>query len=69
MLPTSGKLWLEWDNGDRVELGSAGIETDRNGTEFYVNTRFRRMRYGLEFVKFGLRQMLFGGRKCKRERD
>ena len=67
MLPTSGKVYLEWDNGEKVELGSARIESDRKGTELTVKTRFRRVRYGWEFVKFGMRQILFGGRKYKNE--
>ena len=68
MLPTSGKVYLEWDNRKRVELGSVRIESDRKGTEFTVKTRFRRARCGWEFVKFGMRQILFGGRKSKDER-
>lgn len=62
ILDRSCVVYLEWDTGEKVELGTCEIASNREGTGWETKINVSRWKYGWEFVKFGVRQM-FGIRK------
>lgn len=58
ILNRGGVIYLEWDTGEKVELGTFDILSNKKGTEYTTEIHVSRWKYGWEFVKFGVRQIL-----------
>ena len=55
-----GKIFVEWDTGDRREIASVDIDTEAKGMRYRVTTRLKRFVFGWEFIRMGLRIMTHG---------
>lgn len=58
----NAKIFLEWDNGRRAEVGTMTIESTEKCTKFRSKVKASRQRIGWEFVRMGMR-IMFPGRK------
>ena len=60
-LVTSGKIFLEWEDGQTVELGTVGVDWKKDGAVLNVRRAIGfRQRVGWDLIRMGFRCMMPG---------